>query len=53
MEIAPAQLRSGSPGVSRGVAAYRLTPGRLGRCPVSQDTRHAVGPTRIIFSDSL
>ena len=31
----------------------RLTPGLLGRGPVSQDTRHAVGPTRIIFSDSL
>jgi len=31
----------------------RLKPGRLGRCPVSQGTPHAVGPTRIIFSDSL
>ncbi|MFP4441398.1 MAG: hypothetical protein ACLFVO_29565, partial [Chloroflexaceae bacterium] len=31
----------------------RLKPGLLGRCPVSQGTQHAVGPTRIIFSDSL
>jgi len=27
--------------------------GRRGRCPVAQGTRHAVGPTRISFSDSL
>jgi len=31
----------------------RLKPGRLGRCPVDQGTPHAVGPPRIIFSDSL
>jgi len=36
-----------------GCGRNRLTPGRLGRCPVSQGTPHAVGPTRIIFSDSL
>jgi len=34
-------------------ATPRLTPGRLGRCPVSQGTSHAVGPPRIICSDSL
>jgi len=31
----------------------RLTPGRLGRGPVSQGTPHAVEPTHISFSDSL
>jgi len=31
----------------------RLPPGLLGRGPVAQGTRHAVGPTRIICSDSL
>jgi|GEM_PF-2390427 len=31
----------------------RLKPGLLGHCPVDQGTPHAVGPTRIIFSDSL
>jgi len=36
-----------------GCGWNRLTPGLLGRCPVDQGTPHAVGPTRIIFSDSL
>jgi len=31
----------------------RLKPGLLGRYPVAQGTPHAVGPTRISFSDSL
>jgi len=34
-------------------ATHRLKPGLRGRCPVLQGTPHAVGPTRISFSDSL
>jgi len=45
MESAPARLWSRSPGFSRCAAGNRLKPGLRGRCPVSQGTRHAVGPT--------
>ena len=38
---------------SAGSGHTRLKPGRLGRGPVAQGTPHAVGPTRIIFSDRL
>jgi len=47
--MAPEQASRHQPVCGRN----RLTPGRLGRCPVDQGTRHAVGPTRIICSDSL
>jgi len=53
MESAPARLWSKSPGFSRFSAAHRLKPGLRGRCPVSQGTPHAVGPTWISFSDRL
>jgi len=46
---APARESRRQPGCGRN----RLTPGLRGRGPVSPGTRHAVGPTRIICSDSL